>query len=110
MFDFGLMVQTVRQEEQREEEKIAPSSAGRNSQICGAARNLADANAVPQIIEVEAKLIEAQNPQRWQNLLSLKRLWHGGKKASVKVGKHIAENNVGAKGVGSFAVPKPIDF
>ncbi|MCY7277316.1 MAG: hypothetical protein LH702_27190 [Phormidesmis sp. CAN_BIN44] len=64
--------------------------------------NLADPIAVPQIIEVEAKLIEAQDPQRWQNFLSLKRLWKGGKKAGVKVGEHFAENNVWAKGAIAF--------
>jgi energy-coupling factor transporter ATP-binding protein EcfA2 len=63
---------------------------------------LSDANAVPQIIEVEAKLIEAQDKQRWQNFLNLKRLWKGGKKAGVKVGEHFAENNVWAKGAIAF--------
>ncbi len=63
---------------------------------------LSDVNAVPQIIEVEAKLIEAQDQQRWQNFLSLKRLWKGGKKAGVKVGEHFAENNVWAKGAIAF--------
>jgi hypothetical protein len=59
---------------------------------------LADATTVPQIIEVEAKLIEAQDQQRWQNFLNLKRLWNGSKKAGMKVGEHFAENNVWAKG------------
>jgi hypothetical protein len=63
---------------------------------------LADATTVPQIIEVEAKLLEAQDQQRWQNFLNLKRLWNGGKKAGIKVGEHFAENNVWAKGAIAF--------
>jgi HEAT repeat protein len=63
---------------------------------------LADPTTVPQLIEVEAKLIEAQEHHRWQNFLNLKRLWNGGKKAGVKVGEHFAENNVWAKGAIAF--------
>ncbi|MFK0734561.1 MAG: HEAT repeat domain-containing protein [Gloeotrichia echinulata HAB0833] len=63
---------------------------------------LADPTTVPQIIEVEAKLLEAQDQQRWQNFLDLKRLWNGGKKAAIKVGEHFAENNVWAKGAIAF--------
>jgi len=63
---------------------------------------LADATTVPQLIEVEAKLIEAQDQQRWQNFLNLKRLWNGSKQAGIKVGEHFAENNVWAKGAIAF--------
>ncbi|OLP20095.1 hypothetical protein BST81_02335 [Leptolyngbya sp. 'hensonii'] len=63
---------------------------------------LADPTTVPQIIEVEAKLIKAQDHQRWQNFINLKRLWNGGKKAGIKVGEHFAENNVWAKGAIAF--------
>jgi hypothetical protein len=63
---------------------------------------LADPTTVPQIIEVEAKLIEAQDHQRWQNFLNLKRLWNGSKQAGIKVGEHFAENNVWAKGAIAF--------
>ena len=63
---------------------------------------VADQTTVPQIIEVEAKLIEAQDQRRWQNFLNLKRLWNGSKKAGVKVGEHFAENNVWAKGAIAF--------
>ena len=63
---------------------------------------LSDATAASQIIEVEAKLIEAQDQSRWQNFLNLKRIWNGGKKATVKVGEHFAENNVWAKGAIAF--------
>jgi HEAT repeat protein len=58
---------------------------------------LADATTVPQIIEVEAKLIEAQDRQRWQNFLTLKRLWNGGKKATFKLGEHFTEDNLWGK-------------
>lgn len=64
--------------------------------------NLTNETAVTQIIDVEAKLIENKDQQRWQNFLSLKRLWNGSKKASVKVGEHFAENNVWAKGAIAF--------
>ncbi|MEM9905806.1 MAG: HEAT repeat domain-containing protein [Cyanobacteria bacterium P01_D01_bin.44] len=63
---------------------------------------LADLTTVPQIIEVEAKLLEAQDQQRWQNFLNLKRLWNGSKQAGIKVGEHFAENNVWAKGAIAF--------
>jgi HEAT repeat protein len=63
---------------------------------------LADPTTVPQIIENEAKLIEAQDQQRWQNFLNLKRLWNGSKKAGIKVGEHFAESNVWAKGAIAF--------
>jgi HEAT repeat protein len=59
--------------------------------------NLADATTVPQIIEIEAKLIEAQDRQRWQNFLTLKRLWNGGKKATFKLGEHFSEDNLWGK-------------
>jgi hypothetical protein len=51
-----------------------------------------------KIIDVEAKRIDA----RWQNFLSLKRLWNGGKKAAVKVGEHFAESNPWYKGAIAF--------
>ncbi len=63
---------------------------------------LADPTTIPQIIECEAKLIEGQDHQRWQNFLNLKRLWNGGKKAGIKVSEHFTENNVWAKGAIAF--------
>ncbi len=63
---------------------------------------MTDPTTVPQIIEVESKLIEAQDQHRWQNFLNLKRLWNGGKKAGIKIGEHFAENNVWAKGAIAF--------
>jgi len=63
---------------------------------------LADPSTVPQIIEVEAKLIEAHDQQRWQNFLNLKRLWNGGKKAAIKVSEHFVESNPWGKGAIAF--------
>jgi predicted NACHT family NTPase len=40
-------------------------------------------------------------PARLQNFLSLKRLWNGTKKATLKAGEHLAENNIwGKAGIG----------
>jgi hypothetical protein len=53
------------------------------------------------IIDAEFKEIKEQKPIEWQNLISLKRLYNGGKKAAVKVGEHFAESSVwGKAGVG----------
>jgi hypothetical protein len=51
------------------------------------------------IIDAEFKELEAsQSPQR-QNLLILKRLYNGSKKAALKVGEHFAQENVWGKAV-----------
>ncbi|OUL30487.1 hypothetical protein BV378_04020 [Nostoc sp. RF31YmG] len=63
---------------------------------------LNDEAAVTQIIDVEAKLIEAKDPKRWQSLLNLKRLWNGGKKATFKMGEHFVEQSVWGKGAIAF--------
>lgn len=63
---------------------------------------LNDEVAVAQIIDVEAKLIEAKDRQRWQHFLNLKRLWNGGKKAAVKIGEHFVEQNPWGKGAIAF--------
>ena len=56
--------------------------------------------------EVAAQTIEAQVKQlpktRLQNLLSLKRLWNGGKSAGIKVAEHFAEESVWGKGAIAF--------
>jgi hypothetical protein len=39
---------------------------------------------------------------RWQNFLTLKRLWNGGKKAMIKVGEHFTEENVWGKAAIAF--------
>ena len=57
---------------------------------------------IAQIIDVEAKLIEAKDQNRWQNFLNLKRLWNGGKKAALKVGEHFVEQNPWGKGAIAF--------
>ncbi|WP_072621245.1 hypothetical protein [Spirulina major] len=63
---------------------------------------LTDLATVSQMIEVETQLIKAQDPQRCQNFLNLKRLVNGGQKAGLKIGEHFAENNVWAKGAIAF--------
>ncbi len=54
------------------------------------------------IIDAEFKELEASQSPQWQNLLSLKRLYNGSKKAALKVGEHFAEENVWGKGIVAF--------
>ena len=62
------------------------------------------------IIDAEFKSLEADRwrslPERespqWQNLLNVKRLYNGGKKATVKVSEHFAQENVWGKGFVAF--------
>lgn len=63
---------------------------------------LNDEVAVTQVIDVEAKLIEANDQKRWQNFLNLKRLWNGGKKAAIKVGEHFVDESPWGKGAIAF--------
>ena len=63
---------------------------------------LTDENAIAQIIDVEAKLIKTQDKPRWQNILNLKRLWNGSKKAATKIGEHFLEENPWGKGAIAF--------
>lgn len=63
---------------------------------------LNDEVTVLQVIDVEAKLVEAKDQKRWQNFLNLKRLWNGGKKAAIKVGEHFVEQNPWGKGAIAF--------
>lgn len=44
-----------------------------------------------KIIDVKFEEIRLAEPRRWQNILSLKRVWNGLKKGSIKVGEHFAE-------------------
>jgi HEAT repeat protein len=60
--------------------------------------NLTNETEITKTITVEARRIDA----RWQNFLSLKRLWNGGKKAAVKVGEHFVESNPWGKGAIAF--------
>ena len=62
------------------------------------------------IIDAEFKALEADRwrslPERespqWQNLLNVKRLYNGGKKAAIKVSEHFAQENVWGKGFVAF--------
>ena len=54
------------------------------------------------IIDAEFKSLEASRSPQWQNLLNVKRLYNGGKKAAVKVGEHFAQENVWGKGAVAF--------
>ena len=54
------------------------------------------------IIDAEFKALEADRSPQWQNLLNVKRLYNGGKKAAVKVGEHFAQENVWGKGAVAF--------
>jgi hypothetical protein len=53
--------------------------------------------ALQPIIDAEFQELQKTQPQRWQNFLSLKRLWNGGKKATFKIGEHFTEENVWGK-------------
>jgi len=54
------------------------------------------------IIDAEFKSLEASRSPQWQNLLNVKRLYNGGKKAAVKVSEHFAQENVWFKGFVAF--------
>ena len=62
------------------------------------------------IIDAEFKSLEAsrwsttdyRSSPQWQNLLNVKRLYNGGKKAAVKVGEHFTQENVWGKGAVAF--------
>ena len=54
------------------------------------------------IIDAEFKSLEASRSPQWQNLLNVKRLYNGGKKAAVKVSEHFAQENVWGKGTVAF--------
>ena len=54
------------------------------------------------IIDAEFKSLEADRSPQWQNLLNVKCLYNGGKKAAVKVGEHFTQENVWGKGAVAF--------
>jgi hypothetical protein len=58
--------------------------------------------AIQPIIDAEFQEIKNKEPQRWQNFLSLKRLWNGGKKATLKIGEHFTEENLWGKAAIAF--------
>jgi HEAT repeat protein len=55
-----------------------------------------------EIIDAEFKVLQASQSPQWQNLLSVKRLYNGGKKAAVKVGEHFTQENPWGKGFVAF--------
>jgi HEAT repeat protein len=59
-------------------------------------------SALQPIIDAEFQELQNTQPQRWQNFLSLKRLWNGAKKAGLKVGEHFTEENVWGKAAIAF--------
>jgi HEAT repeats len=58
--------------------------------------------ALQPIIDAEFQEIQKTQPQRWQNFLNLKRLWNGGKKATIKMGEHFTEENLWGKAAIAF--------
>ena len=61
-----------------------------------------DEEQARNIIDAEFKEIKQQKPIEWQNLISVKRLYNGGKNAAVKVGEHFAESSPWVKGFVGF--------
>ena len=61
-----------------------------------------DEQQARNIIDAEFKEIKQQKPIEWQNLISLKRLYNGGKNAAVKVCEHFTESNPWGKGLVAF--------
>ncbi|MEG3922630.1 HEAT repeat domain-containing protein, partial [Microcoleus sp. T3_A4] len=61
-----------------------------------------DEEQARNIIDAEFKEIKEQKPIEWQNLINVKRLYNGGKKAAVKVGEHFTESNPWGKGLVAF--------
>ncbi|WP_055074254.1 hypothetical protein [Pseudanabaena sp. 'Roaring Creek'] len=55
-----------------------------------------------QTINVKSQELKQTQSFRWQNFLNLKRLWNGGKKATIKVGEHFTEQNPWGKGAVAF--------
>ncbi|MEG4013672.1 hypothetical protein, partial [Microcoleus sp. S11D4] len=64
--------------------------------------NVQDEQQARIIIDAEFKEIKEQKPIEWQNLISVKRLYNGGKNAAVKVGEHFAESSPWVKGFVGF--------
>jgi len=55
-----------------------------------------------KIIDAEFTEIKAKQLPQWQDLMNIKRLYSGGKKAALKVGEHFAEQNPWGKGFVAF--------
>jgi HEAT repeat len=58
--------------------------------------------ALQPIIDAEFQEIQKTQTQRWQNFLSLKRLWNGGKKATFKMGEHFTDESPWGKAAIAF--------
>ncbi|MBD2089651.1 DEAD/DEAH box helicase [Microcoleus sp. FACHB-1515] len=54
------------------------------------------------IIDAEFKEIRAKQLPQWRDLINVKRLWNGGKKAAVKVAEHFTESDPWGKGFIAF--------
>jgi HEAT repeat protein/energy-coupling factor transporter ATP-binding protein EcfA2 len=63
---------------------------------------ITDRQQAIEIIDAEFKELKASQPRQWQNLLSVKRFYNGGKKAAVKLGEHFTEENPWGKGFVAF--------
>ncbi len=63
---------------------------------------IANSQQTIEIIDAEFKELKASQPLQWQNLLSVKRLYNGGKQAALKLGEHFAEENPWGKGLVAF--------
>jgi len=61
-----------------------------------------DEEQARNIIDAEFKEIKQQKPIEWQNLISVKRFYNGGKNAVVKVAEHFAESSPWGKGIVTF--------
>jgi hypothetical protein len=55
-----------------------------------------------EIIDAKFKVLKASQSPQWQDFLSLKRLYNGGKKTAIKVGEHFAQESVWGKGLVAF--------
>jgi hypothetical protein len=55
-----------------------------------------------EIIDAEFRTLKASRSPQWQDFLSVKRLYNGGKKAAVKVGEHFTQENPWGKALVAF--------
>jgi len=78
---------------------VEDSDSSVRSRAADALGKIGDAQAIPGLLKLvedsdaEFKEIKEQKPIEWQNLISFKRLYNGGKNAAVKVGEHFAESS-----------------
>ncbi len=55
-----------------------------------------------EILEVEIESIQHREPQRWRQLMNLKRWKNGAKKGALKAGEHMADSTVWGKALVGF--------